>query len=108
MNLFLLFLLMIRILRIRCDQRPVFQANNIPSIRTKTFTHFPDVKEALIASQKIKLLKDKREYFVSVGLDYDRTVQYYDLVNELNELFDKTKVEPVKADWLKVFRNIIH
>jgi hypothetical protein len=82
---------------IRCDNRPIFQSRYVHSIRTKTFTNLEDVKEALIASASLKNIKQKEDYFFSMGLDYDRTIKYYDTVVELNLLYEKTKIENPKS-----------
>ena len=93
-------------LKISCDNRPIFQAKHINSIRAKTFTHLPDVREALIATYKMKSEKEKEYYFMSVGLDYKRTQTYYPTVIELNRLWDKTKIEKPKTIWVDFIKNL--
>jgi len=83
-------------LQIRCANRPIFQAKHVSSIRTKMFTHLPDVREAYIATHKMKSDQEKEDYFMSVGLDYQRTKQYYATVIELNRLWELTKIETPK------------
>lgn len=86
-------------LKIRCDNRPVFQAKHVSTIRTKIFTSLYDVREAYIATHKMKSAREKEDYFMSVGLDYQRTKQYYATVIELNRLWELTKIEKPKKDF---------
>ena len=85
-------------LQIRCDNRPIFQAKHVSTIRTKIFTRLADVREAYIATHKMKSDQEKSDYFMSVGLDYQRTKDYYATVIELNRLWDLTKIETPKKD----------
>ncbi len=85
-------------LQIRCDNRPIFQAKHVSTIRTKIFTSLYDVREAYIATHKMKSVQEKEDYFMSVGLDYQRTKDYYATVIELNRLWDLTKIEKPKKD----------
>lgn len=88
-----------RVTSIRCENRPVFQAKNVPSIRTKTFTYLPDVTDAIQACVNITSIQDKVDYFESVGLDYYNTVFYYDTVVKLNKQYDKCIITHQKS-WL--------
>lgn len=85
-------------LQIRCEFRPVFQAKHVSTIRTKIFTRLSDVREAYIMTHKMKSDQEKEDYFMSVGLDYQRTKQYYATVIELNRLWELTKIEKPKKD----------
>lgn len=68
------------------DNRSIFQA---PVNKAALITLF-DVKDAFGATRKMTF-KDKRAYFESVGIDYDRAYHYYDKVIRLNELYNKRR-----------------
>ena len=95
-------------LKIRCENRPVFQAKYVSSIRTKVFPRLADIREAYIMTHKMKSDREKEDYFMSVGLDYSRTKQYYATVIELNRLWELTKIEKPKKDFFTQLKELFH
>lgn len=79
-----------RTITIRCDARPIFQAKHIKPVRGCTrILPLQHVEDALIATQSMKTLQDKADYFLSVGLDFDRVITYFPIVCALNEQWNK-------------------
>lgn len=64
-------------LQIRCDNRPIFQAKHVSTIRTKIFTHLPNVREAYIATHKMKSVQERLLYECWIGLSTNKTILRY-------------------------------
>jgi hypothetical protein len=48
------------------------------------------VEDALVATETMTKRQDKMDYFLSIGLDYDRVENYYPIVCALNHQWDQT------------------
>jgi hypothetical protein len=63
------------------DHYPVFQwGGGRRGHRPKPFLPLAEVEDALLATECMMRRQDKRDYFLSVGLDYEKVVRYYPVV----------------------------
>lgn len=52
------------------------------------------VEDALVATQTMTKRQDKMDYFLSIGLDFDRVETYYPIVCALNDQWNQMTVVP--------------
>lgn len=81
--------------------RQVFQTNpprNVPTLL--------DVKDALDATRSMHL-RDRREYFYGIGIDYSRACEYFDVVCMLERCHNKTRILEELRERLRVLQAAI-
>lgn len=69
--------------RVLRQARTVFQSDSA----TGNDLSIDDINDCLCATQGLEM-RDKRDYFESHGIDYEKVVKYYDVVVGLNRAFD--------------------
>jgi len=69
--------------------RPIFQSKYIPARYAKISLCIPSIEDARHAVRTMKTLQQKKDYFDSLGLDYDRVETYYNTVQSLNNLIKR-------------------
>lgn len=75
--------------RPRMPPRPVFQLVAMP--RTMAPASLFDVDDALSVVLRMPKYQHRVDYCASVGIDYDRVVQYYQIVCQLEHLYRSVK-----------------
>lgn len=88
-------------LPVRGDTRPIFQAKHLRGPLTKVCMPMQHVEDARVATQNMTKRQDKVDYFLSIGLDFDRVEKYYPTICALNDQWDQATTAMVVSTTIR-------